>query len=46
MGRVGDENFFPFRGQIESLVLFERELSPGEIQALAQRIALPEMPER
>lgn len=46
MGRAGGEAFFPFRGQIESLVLYERELSLEEIQALARRVSLPETPKR
>ncbi len=45
MGRAGGEAFFPFRGLIESLVLYEWELSLEEIQALARRVALPETPE-
>lgn len=41
MGRAREEAFFPFRGELESLMVYERALAPQEIQRLYRRETLP-----
>lgn len=40
MGRVGDERFYPFQGELESLTIYHRALTPQEIEKLYRRLPL------
>lgn len=40
MGRVGEESFYPFQGELESLTIYHRALTPPEIEKLYRRLPL------